>query len=819
MAGRRNNSTEQFINQILNQILKKMKKIKLMLIAFVAMISVTAFAQDYATTVFRYTVTGGTEATINGFDAEYSAANQATVTIPAQVANPTNSNIKYDVKAIAPDAFKNNANIKKVVIEATKLTTIGNSFVGCSNLEEIDLTKCTNLTSISAGAFKGTKIAELDLSKSKLTTIPNLFGTTFGYEAATKYTAEEAAAYNAKLTGAKKEGDPIPGKEKNYTEAEAKAFNATLPGAVELGDVKEKARKYTEAEVLEHNYALEGAVGQNVVITDEHVTRYETAYGTEDDYVALVAGEKFTKEQAEKYNATLDGAVTTESIKEKSYYTNQDEVDAYNAALLGAVTTENVNPETSGKYTAESAAAYNSHLTGAVDTDDINPASAITAVPNNTLKSVTLPATCETISASAFENCTKLATLPFVAKLTTIGKKAFLGTALKSLDFTGTNVSKIPANLIIDQDRVEENTTLASVTLNDNIQFISPKTFMNCINLKEFNFPEEYGEGKVFKAIYSYALANTAIESIVLPSNMGYTTERVSENAFYGCESLKSFTYMPEGTPTDEVVNELAFPGCSGITYYTTNENVLYYKDNDLVAPKNTKFSVISTGKEPEFTTVQYANNSGKYYIKYKAVTDIKVKKSEAKVYNAYTDEGDNTLNMLSYKAKSSYYNIKKGDVVLIITSKKDLAYENQESAPETGSLLPTGVKNALNLVLEEDGIARAELDYLAGKDKSVYGWVNSKEKGTGFLKITSGEVFPYGTMYVFAAEPKTDAARLNVRWIDENGNVEDETTAIQNVQTVGETENGEVYNLQGVRVNGAQKGIFIKNGKKYIVK
>ena len=792
-----------------------MKKIKLLLVAFVAMIGMNAFAQDYATTVFRYTVVGTSEATITGFDAEYAAANQATLTIPAQVANPTNANVKYDVTAIAAGAFKNNANIKKVVIETAKLKTIGNSFEGCSNLEEIDLSKCTALITISAGAFKGTKIADLDLSKTKLTTIPNLFGTTFGYEASETYTAEEAAAYNAKLPGAVKEGDLTGEDQQNYTAEEAAAYNAELPGAVEEEDLKEKKRNYTEAEVLEHNYALEGAVGQNVVITEEMATAYENAYGEDDDYEALVANAKFTKEQAEKYNATLAGAWTTEMIKPATHYT-AEEAAAYNATLTGAVTTDDVNPETSGKYTAESAAEHNAGLGGAVDTDDINPASAITAVPNNSLKSVTLPASCTEISASAFENCTKLATLPFVAKLTTIGEKAFLGTALKSLDFSGTNVSKIEANLIIDQDRVEENTTLTSVTLNDKISFINPKTFMNCVNLKEVNFPEEYGEGKVFKAIYSYALANTAIESIVLPSNMGYTTERISENAFYGCESLKSFTYMPEGTPTAKVVNDLAFPGCSGITYYTTNENVLYYKDHDYVAPKNTTFSVVGTGKEPEFTTVEYANNAGKYYIKYKAVSDIKVKKSEAKVYNAYVDEDDNTLNMLSYQAKNSYYNIKANDIVLIITNKKDLAYENQDGSV-SGSLLPTGVDNALNIVLDEDGIERATLDYMAGVDKSVYGWVNSKSAGTGFKKITSGDVFPYGTMYVLAAEPKTDAGRLNIRWIDEDGNVESEATAIETVKT--QAENGAIYNVAGQQVDANFKGLVIKNGKKYIVK
>ena len=46
----------------------------------------------------------------------------------------------------------------------------------------------------------------------------------------------------------------------------------------------------------------------------------------------------------------------------------------------------------------------------------------------------------------------------------------------------------------------------------------------------------------------------------------------------------------------------------------------------------------------------------------------------------------------------------------------------------------------------------------------------------------------------------------------------EDTTTAIENVEN-GTITTGKVYNLQGQEVKSAQKGIFIQNGKKVVLK
>ena len=44
-------------------------------------------------------------------------------------------------------------------------------------------------------------------------------------------------------------------------------------------------------------------------------------------------------------------------------------------------------------------------------------------------------------------------------------------------------------------------------------------------------------------------------------------------------------------------------------------------------------------------------------------------------------------------------------------------------------------------------------------------------------------------------------------------------TTGIENIEAEGAAQNGEMFNVAGQRVNGAAKGLVIKNGKKFIVK
>ena len=909
--------------------MKNLKNVKLMLLtALVAMGSVNAFAQELATTVWRYTASGN-DATLVGFVAEYPNASKADVVIPQTVTDPVNASKKYTVKVLNDDLFTaaEKSLIKSITFSNTAITAINDKvFAGLTNLETLDLTGATGLTTIADAAFKGTKITSLDLSRTKVTAIGNLFGTNYQYIATGgTYTQAEANAANVAYLQSKgqtfvKEGDPVletatfagydqintyyksiyPGAKANgdvipMDKAEANSANATAyTNCVEAGDdvifTLETALAWNVANVsgaMNAGYVLDEitagvfnaatgaskAAGYTLTANEAQAYNESLASGTvtykngivpatgsnlATDVVAIVGNAAFDETGADlvydddtayAYNLANQpgcfvvgdpGSSTFTSHLQAYNWNNANVVPA--AAQKGLGDTGSVASGTfydaAGAYTANLAKVPTANQT---KTGDSKAGTTVPAVNNNTLKSLTLNAIWTSIAAGAFENCTALATVNFgtaTAASQTVGDRAFLGAPLTEVNLIGTKIATLNSDTFVDYDKshtdkANSNNTIASVKFNKIFTNVAAGLFANCTALSTVEFEDRDiatasapGSPVSFKVAFNgigeYAFANTAIESIVVPQALDASKsanfKAVADNAFYNCQKLKSFTYMIDNETIGivRVVGDLAFPGCTDVAYITTNANVAAYAAAGLKAPKNTHFQISSAdGYVTPFETKEFAKQPGKYYIKYLAVADIKVKKDEAKVYDAYLDDTDYTLNMTLYKSSGSYYNIKAGDCVLIITKKKDLTFETA-SGITSGSF--NGASNALQIVTAKDGISRATLDYLAGADKVVYGWVNSAAVGTGFQKITSGDVFGQGTMYVLAGEPAEDA-RLNVVWRDETGAIESDPTAIESIQNVAESENGEIFNLQGVRVSGAQKGIFIKNGKKYIVK
>ena len=67
------------------------------------------------------------------------------------------------------------------------------------------------------------------------------------------------------------------------------------------------------------------------------------------------------------------------------------------------------------------------------------------------------------------------------------------------------------------------------------------------------------------------------------------------------------------------------------------------------------------------------------------------------------------------------------------------------------------------------------------------------------------------------AEESVPEGANIVLTFSDPNS---DDTDAITSAELSTEADaDGYIYNLQGQRVNGSAKGLYIKNGKKYIKK
>ena len=778
-----------------------------------ALLPLAGWAETFpgANTQFTFTwehVGDNKTATITGF---VNGAQKGDITIPATVDFPEaegQAPTTFNVTGIKLEAFKGETGITSVAFAASSnLTTIGaNAFEGCGNMASVDFTYATKLETIGANAFKSTKITALDLSKTKIAEIDNLFGTT----ADIKNNTLETVKFPATVLS-----------------IDANAF---------LNCNKLKTLNFNGS--AEHFAIVAGALAGTIVdVLDLESTKIETINNLFGTKVAATAVENNTLQTVKLPN-------TWTSIVTRAFEN------------CTALSTISLKPATGSAAAGQ--AIDNYAFNGAPLTNGLNfDGTTVSAIPanllmdgdkvkkNTTLQTVTLNATIADLNAS-FANCEALATVNNLegTAITTLepnefkGDKALATINTSKIKYFGESAFEGCAKLeAIDLGKCTDeggfglgaksfkDAGLKSVTIPKTVTVIPANCFNGCEALATVKFG--HGADDDFTSIGEQAFLYNAFSSIIIPATMPLNAEGIATKAFGGCENLKSFTFKPEGAPTATVVNVNAFLGCSDVVFYTTDT---YKGDEDVTGvkqPKNVTYVATEAPTETTpFVTTKFANGENKYYIKWKGAQAIKIKKTDAKVYDAWLDDVDNTLNMIQYKTSGGYVYIAAGQVALIITDKQDLSYEAGTANKHTSwidydqTAEPVVNDQVLKIVETEEGVSRLDLEAEAGA-LSIYGWVNSaSKKNTGFQKITSGKTFPKGTLYVFANEEEAAAPGLTVVWRDENGNIEETTTAISDIIAEPAQESGDMFNLQGIRVNGAaQKGIYIKNGKKFVVK
>jgi hypothetical protein len=818
-----------------------MKKIKLFALAVFAMLSTNVFAEigeESATTVFRYRITADAtaatptteaipgEAMILGFVADYQIPTTA-VEIPATVNHATNSGLQYKVTAIAAEAFENVA-------------------------ADFSFAKATNLVTINAGAFTGTKIATLDLTKTKVAEIVNIFGTVI---AADETNVENKTLTTVKLPNAwtsisgtafvnctalttvdfgtapefvdPTADEPMPFGPQTI---DAGAFAKTAIGTLDLSKTKVVAINALFGTTIAAENAIKYSSLTTVKLPAAWTTIAENAFANCDkletiDFgtvsAANLAAELFTQTIN---TSALAGTGVTALDFSKTKVTAVPNTLLYDGDVIKkntslATVTINKLMATEGLVnigTAFSACEALTTFSGLdAKTTGEAPAAIFTKIPANAFKGDKLLATINTstiaeFGASAFEGCAALTSIKLDAA-TTIGAAAFKESGLTAVEIPGT-VGYINANTFKDC------AALATVTFKHNTKA-----------------PEADGDPELqdFYGIGAYAFYGTAFTKITIPSTIkaGEETQdgKIGDRAFADSK-VAEFTMEPTAPlAAGEQVNDNAFVGCDAVLFYTTEP----YVEKNEVAPKKCTYKttaapVIVEDNELGATESKKTSQAGKYYVKFKNTTGgkIKVLTTDAKVYAAYLDADNKVLNMQLFKSNGGYYHIAANDVVLMLTNKAKVKYTASEIASAKGSswVAVTGSEgavdevNQLKYVTDEAGQLRSDIEAEApAATPDIYGWINSATYGYGFQKITSGKTFPQGTLYVLAAAP-ADGAEARVIWRDENGNIEDETTAIKGI-VEAKAENGVIYNVAGQKVNASYKGLVIKDGKKYMKK
>ena len=498
------------------------------------------------------------------------------------------------------------------------------------------------------------------------------------------------------------------------------------------------------------------------------------------------------------------------------------------------------------------------------------------------LATVTLNPNTTKIGNQAFWGQSSLATVANLnqGKLESIGYGAFHQAAMTELDLSAATNKKFTAIL---GGTFGEMKNLTTVTLPAQIENIDGQAFVHdkaltSINLQDTKikvlnniFTENWDDVENAPAgitaitlpdglttIMDYALQGLGIEEIVIPSTVTlfggqldyyiedgayyyYTTYSNNSRVLQGCVNLKKFTWK------EAQQNRLpfyTFKGCTNleeVTFFTlepiytttggstegdgltdnhffmnSKEKLMVYVSEEsywLLIGRgyddvNSKYSTLvgDQVKEYAFSSKGKAAD-GLYYGTYHAEYSSWFYADQVEVFTAVVER--DKVELKPAEVMNGYYKIPAGNNVVLRSANEKTSYEIKgldNNERKNNSLL--GMQNHLRYCWFDGQYKGSKINYLYK--------LGVKNDVVAFYRITSGE-FKEGQIFIDAEESKyAKKDRLDIV-ID---GVALDPTAIQAITGAVEDANAPIYNLQGVRVQKAQKGsIYIQNGKKYIMK
>lgn len=424
------------------------------------------------------------------------------------------------------------------------------------------------------------------------------------------------------------------------------------------------------------------------------------------------------------------------------------------------------------------------------------------------LNNIVMPSTVVGIYNNVFEGCTSLSNVTFNDSYTTLGHHVFKNCPLAAVTF--------PNSLKSIGEYAFENTKLNTVDLsNTQITSLPNGCFFICENLSDVKLPKDLTD------IGNNAFISTPIASITFPSSL----QKIGDCAFQKAK-LENVVI-----PTNcNAIEQGAFSENANLTTVVINGVKCYLAVNAFANCGNLKDVYITSNVEPDAERYGYpfGNNSADLTVhvvpnyldtftklvtcnapKFDSNFSLTLGKEWTTLTSAYNLDFSNVEGGLTaYTAK---YNEKK-DAVALTPVKKVKAHtglilkKGEAKTTYTLHILPsneTGFDATDNQLVDcVDAI------WSTGRDKDYF-----LSNGEFVKSDHNGWALP-GKSYLYISNGRANQSESPLRVY-----VDNTATAINGITNNPVVKDEAYYNLQGVKVQRPQHGVFIHNGKKVVLK
>lgn len=400
-----------------------------------------------------------------------------------------------------------------------------------------------------------------------------------------------------------------------------------------------------------------------------------------------------------------------------------------------------------------------------------------------------------------FYNCEKLKEVKLPSTLTTpnsgtwveaddakYGKQAFQKTAIESIDLTNTQLISLGDYMFADCPK------LMTVKLPSTLKYIWNHAFCNS-SLSSITFPRS------LQKIDAWAFQNTQLTNVVIPTQ---------------CSSIEQGAFIDNANLTTVVINGLecylayqAFCNCSKLTdiYITSKEKPVAerygfpFKNDPKVHVMKDFVDIFSGLKTSEnynpCNTTNFDSN-----------LPLTLGKEWTTFTSAYNLDFSGVEGLTAYTAKYNEAN----DAVALTPVKKVKAHTGLILKGEAGQTytLPILASNeaGLEAVTDNQLVDCVDAVWSTGR-KNDYFLSNGK-----FVKSDNdGWALP-GKSFLYISSGRVNQSESPLRVY-----VDNTATAINGITNNPVVKDEAYYNLQGVKVQHPQHGVFIHNGKKVVLK